>query len=572
MVFVDISGFTKMSERLARHGRVGAEEVSEVIGDTFARLLTTAYSYGAGLLKFGGDALLLWFSDERHALRACASAYSMRQTLRDLKVFQTTAGNVSLRMSIGIHSGEFDFFMAGGSHRELIVAGPAVTRTVLMESAAGAGQILISPETAAYLSGPHRGRAVAAGLLLKGQPGGVEHQDVVPTTSGANDLAPYIPVALRDTLLAGNLDPGHRPAAVAFLQFTGLDQMITTDGVLAAAETIDTLVRVVQESVEARQVTFLGTDIAADGGKIILASGVPTATGHDEEQMLLALRSIVATTPPIPIRIGVNWGHVFAGEIGPPYRRTFTVMGDAVNLSARLMARATPGDILSTQEVLEGSRTVFMTTALEPFMVKGKRKPVDAFSVGAAEGIRVTTVAAGAPLLGRDTELAAMQQAWRSSLDGNGSAIELVAEPGMGKSRLLEEFLNSVDGANLIRAECRLYQSATPYFPFQTLLRSALGLNSDDPVAELKSMVAARAPGARRSSASRGSTNGVSARARPALRAEATPPFSSRSTSTSRGRPSIAAWVSGSVDPSSTTITLGVTGSCSSTLATASPR
>lgn len=152
MVFVDISGFTKMSERLARHGRVGAEEVSEVIGDTFARLLTTAYSYGAGLLKFGGDALLLWFSDERHALRACASAYSMRQTLRDLKVFQTTAGNVSLRMSIGIHSGEFDFFMAGGSHRELIVAGPAVTRTVLMESAAGAGQILISPETAAYLS------------------------------------------------------------------------------------------------------------------------------------------------------------------------------------------------------------------------------------------------------------------------------------------------------------------------------------------------------------------------------------------------------------------------------------
>ena len=63
--FVDISGFTKMSERLARHGKVGAEEVTDAIGTCFEALLAVAYAAGGGLLKFGGDALLLLFTGDR---------------------------------------------------------------------------------------------------------------------------------------------------------------------------------------------------------------------------------------------------------------------------------------------------------------------------------------------------------------------------------------------------------------------------------------------------------------------------------------------------------------------------
>ena len=66
VVFVDISGFTKMSERLARNGKVGAEEVADVIGSVFARLLSVAYGEGGGLIKFGGDALLLLFTGPEH--------------------------------------------------------------------------------------------------------------------------------------------------------------------------------------------------------------------------------------------------------------------------------------------------------------------------------------------------------------------------------------------------------------------------------------------------------------------------------------------------------------------------
>src|SRR3954471_14018622 len=66
MLFVDISGFTKMSERLARHGRLGAEEVTDAVEACFGALLALAYAAGGSLLKFGGDALLILFTGDRH--------------------------------------------------------------------------------------------------------------------------------------------------------------------------------------------------------------------------------------------------------------------------------------------------------------------------------------------------------------------------------------------------------------------------------------------------------------------------------------------------------------------------
>ncbi len=118
-----------------------------------------------------------------------------------------------------------------------------------------------------------------------------------------------------------------------------------------------------QAATEQQGVSFLASDVDSDGGKLILTAGAPKVTGDDEERMLLALRSIVAADLPLPIRIGVHRGSVFAGDIGPFYRRTYTVMGDAVNLTARLMAKAEPGQIYATGEVLDHSNTLFETAA-----------------------------------------------------------------------------------------------------------------------------------------------------------------------------------------------------------------
>src|SRR5690242_3694850 len=111
VVFVDLSGFTKLSERLARLGREGAECLVEAIDDTFAKLLVDAYANGGSLLKFGGDALLLLFEGPGHVERGCRSAAEMRRQLRTVGRIQTRGGRVRLRMSVGVHTDVFPLFL-----------------------------------------------------------------------------------------------------------------------------------------------------------------------------------------------------------------------------------------------------------------------------------------------------------------------------------------------------------------------------------------------------------------------------------------------------------------------------
>src|SRR3954447_12668692 len=171
MVFADISGFTKMSERLARHGKVGAEEVTDAINTCFEQLLEIAYAAGGSLLKFGGDALLLLFSGDEHVARAAHAAVGMRHRLRTVGRIHTSSGLVVLRISMGLHSGTFHAFAAGDSHRELVVAGPAATATVEAEGTATAGEIVMSAAAAAQLPARCRGPARGDGFLLRTPPG-----------------------------------------------------------------------------------------------------------------------------------------------------------------------------------------------------------------------------------------------------------------------------------------------------------------------------------------------------------------------------------------------------------------
>ena len=170
IAFVDISGFTKLSEGLARHGKVGAEELTATIGTCFVSLLDLAVAYGGRLLKFGGDALLLFFAGEAHEARACRAAIEMRRALREVGRLTVLGQRVALRMSVGVHSGLFHFFLVGGSHREFIVAGPGASTVVTMEGTADAGEIVLSPQTAAALRPADVGLAKGPGFLLRRAP------------------------------------------------------------------------------------------------------------------------------------------------------------------------------------------------------------------------------------------------------------------------------------------------------------------------------------------------------------------------------------------------------------------
>jgi class 3 adenylate cyclase/tetratricopeptide (TPR) repeat protein len=289
-----------------------------------------------------------------------------------------------------------------------------------------------------------------------------------------------VPAPLRAQLLeVGPFEGEHRSAAVAFIHFAGIDDVIATEGPDAAAAALDGLVRTIQFAVEAHGVTFLESDIDRDGGKIILVSGAPQTFGDDEERMLRAMRAILDEGLPLPVHIGVSQGRVFAGQVGASFRRTYTVLGDTAALAARLTARAGEDEVWVSSEAFARGGRSFEAVELEPFLVKGKAEPVRAFVLGelAPESARPDTRSPEKlPFVDRERERAVLAASVAPVRMGFGTLVELVGEPGIGKSRLAAELRDNCGDMRQIGLRCEQYETSTPYHAFRPFLRSILGV------------------------------------------------------------------------------------------------
>jgi class 3 adenylate cyclase/tetratricopeptide (TPR) repeat protein len=478
LVFIDISGFTNLSERLAMRGRIGVEELTEVLNRVFGAMLEIAYGRSGMLLKFGGDALLLLFTGPDHPAQAACAAVEMRAALRVATSIPLSVGKVHLRMSVGVHSGQVHLFRVGKVHQELIVTGPAATRTTEMEHAASAGEILISPETAEHLPAAATKPGPEGGRLLRWRtapvpPGGAQTRRHV----SADAIEQCVPAVMRDHLRAGDVDFEHRVASVAFIRFQGVDALLAEEGPDAVAAALEELLVAVQVAAEEEDVAFLATDLDENGGKVILVSGVPRAQADDEGRLLRAVRMAADSVSMLSLQIGVHHGHVVAGTIGSPYRATYTVMGDTVNLAARLMAAAPHGEIYATAGVLDRARPVFDVTAVPPFFVKGKSRPVHAYSVADEIGLRGEADAQG-PLVGREQELGRLVGHLRSGGAG-AQALVLSGATGIGKSRLLEEAL-VLAGIPRFTVRGEPDGTSTPYRALRDSVRELLGIKRAD--------------------------------------------------------------------------------------------
>jgi class 3 adenylate cyclase/tetratricopeptide (TPR) repeat protein len=496
ILFADVSGFTPLTERLARQGKVGAEELTDVLNDVFGRLLAVAASAGGDLVKFGGDALLLLFTGEGHARRAAGCAEGLLAALRPFRRFRTGGGWVRLTMSIGFESGDVHLLLVGESHRELFAVGPVVSAAVGLESRAEGGEILTGPTAAAVLDPAWFTELPDEAFQVH-----AARQVTVPDRVGLDgDVASLgVPEVLREYLAGGRADGEHRVASLAFVQLRGTDAVLATEGPDAVAAAVEAVVVAAQRACLAHGVTFLATDVDADGGKILLVAGAPRLGERDEERMLLALRDTVTVASPLVVRAGTNRGRAFAVDVGTDGRRTYAVMGDATNLAARVMGRAERGQVVATQALLDHTAGAFDLQPLEPFFVKGKSQPVVASVVGPPTGEGATS-ADDLPFVGRVAEQAALASALAGVREGRGSVLVVTGEAGIGKSRLVNEALASADDVGVLKVEGGRYSAATPYFAARGALRALVGAGPRDEdatvVARLRAVLESAAPDA----------------------------------------------------------------------------
>jgi class 3 adenylate cyclase/tetratricopeptide (TPR) repeat protein len=479
LLFFDITGFTPLTERLARRGREGAEELSNLLDAVFSQLLMDAEDEGADLLKWGGDALLLLFDGADHGRRAARAGLRLHRALAQIGRAKTSIGRVKLRASAGVESGPVHLILAGNPalRRDMVLLGPTATAVTMLEHAAGIDEVLVGDATAAELGPelvrPHEGW----GHLLSGLPTPANR----PPQSEPEPMQAVVEHLIAPQLWAylsqPSREPEHRTVAVAFLRFDGTDTLLAEEGPEVVTAAVDEVLRNVQQTTVAHEVSFLDTDVDVNGGKLLLVGGAPSSAGDDTDRLLTAVGEIVKRSGRLPLQAGISHGRVFTGDTGSPTRRTYSVKGDAVNLAARLAAHADTGSILMAADVLEHTRRSYGVNDAPMASLKGKSKPVPVVTLG--EPLEPRKLQNSEDFfVGRDAEMAILRDAAEQLINGSGGLIEVVGEPGIGKTRLVDEAVALASDVTVLRCDCERTGAATPYTPVRRLLHHVLGTSS----------------------------------------------------------------------------------------------
>jgi class 3 adenylate cyclase len=234
------------------------------------------------------------------------------------------------------------------------------------------------------------------------------------------------------------------------------------------------------------------------GDEIMALFGAPIAHENDPERALraaLELMDAIAVfnrdhATELSLHIGVNTGPVVAGKIGSQDRRDYSVMGDAVNLAARLEDASTDGEIFVGPNTYRQTTRLFDFETLAPLKLKGKTEAIEIHRliglkaapkpIRGIEGLR-------SPLIGRDTELEDIRSAVRAVRKGNGGIRAIVGEAGLGKSRLVAEALQSF-AADVAWAEGRAlsYAAGISYWMARDLLLHLLRVKAETRPAKIE--------------------------------------------------------------------------------------
>ena len=286
---------------------------------------------------------------------------------------------------------------------------------------------------------------------------------------------------------------------------TALSERLEPEEVkLIVAEAVARIVRAVHE--------FGGTvkDLAGDG--VLALFGAPIAHEDDEERALrVSLRVLEELAEyaaeveaawgisGFGVRVGVSTGPVVLGDVGAGARIEYAAFGDAVNTAARLEAAAEPGTVLVSAETKRRAEPLFEWGEAQPFKLKGKAELVHAAPLQGvrAAGSRPRLLHEEARFVGREAELASGAEAIEQVMRGAGGILFLTGEPGIGKSRLLDEFRRIFDNSPgearrplWIEGRCASYGESIPYWPFRDLIRNWLAVAADE--SELRVRVSLR--------------------------------------------------------------------------------
>ena len=468
VVLADLSGFTRLTEVLTNRGPEGVEVLHDVLTLTFDALLEPSLALGGDVLGFAGDAALVWFDEDEHVARAVDAAAAMAPGLAALPASRT--GGARLQVSVGVHTGRFAAVLAGQSRRAVFVCGPAMSAAAALQREARPGQVLMSRAVAELIATSRCGAANRHGVVLRRGRGRVaieptsSYETITANITGSIDVRRrLLSSAVCEVLDATDASSDHRSASIGFVGVGGLDEVVARGGARAAHGVLQAVVETVTEVIDELGVEWMDVDVGVDSVKMLLTAGAPRAVDHDEDRLLFALRQIVDRCP-VPLRAGAQRGRVFAAPLGHAVRRSYTVLGDPVNVAARALGLASDGDLVVGDGMGVAGRPHVAAVPLGPVVLRNRAEPMAMWRVDAVDrhrwepAERSPATAGGA----RAAEWEMLASAWKRTVDGIGCSVVIASDPGMGASQLIDE-LADLAGPTATVVVAHPFQRSAPY-------------------------------------------------------------------------------------------------------------
>ncbi|MEM7125256.1 MAG: AAA family ATPase [Chloroflexota bacterium] len=526
VLFADISGFTPLTEALVHHygRRRGADELARHFNQVFHQLISQINRYGGSVIGFAGDAITCWFDEDLpigsiwsepkwpeskwpeskpknspkaaqcgSLLRSLAASMAMQEVMDSLGAIRIgSEDTVSLAVKIALSSGSVRRFLVGDANIQVIevLAGGLVDQVAAAEGVAEPGEIVIDQITLAKLPisyvqrGNWRGNgeggrfAPIASFDLLIEPVTLPHLENTLDEEAIRSwvLPPvYSRLNSQERFLAEI-----RPAVALFIKFDGIDY--ETD--FQAEEQLDQYIRWIQSVVDQYEGALIQLTTGDKGSYLYIAFGAPIA--HDDNAQRAAAAALALSTPPPElsfinqVQMGITQGQMRVGAYGGPTRQTYAVLGDATNLAARLMSRATVGQILVNQLIADEIVDHFELQELGFATLKGKREPTALYSLLRARIQKASqlNLRYHSPLVGREPELAQVTQVIRQALEGHSQILRIEGEAGIGKSHFAAVILEQAQrhGMKTWLGSCQSTGQDSVYLPFRQIVRQLLEL------------------------------------------------------------------------------------------------
>ena len=478
VLFADISGFTLLTERMAEKGPAGVEAIARILNEYFGQLIDIIYAYGGDVVKFAGDAVIaVWpvLSDSglrnsisradqwQWTMRAAECAIEVHQRLTNYRVEDAY---LYLKLAVGI--GKINTVHVGGvfNRWEFLMTGTPLVELGIANTLAKAGDILITPSAWKLIR--NDSNAIPVEFELKdtiaqggrldslNKPSSIFNspQKLTIPEGVENSLRPYIPGAVINRLTAGQSSwiAELRRVTVLFINLPDIDQS-------TELETAQTISKQIQRSVYRYEGSINKINVDDKGITIVAALGLPPFSHEDDPargvQAALMIRKELANLH-VSSYIGVATGRIFCGSVGNELRREYTIIGNAVNLAARLMGAASKQDelidkyfvpILCDRLTYDSAKEVIEFKALAPQHIKGRTEPVEVFHANEANK---SIVRSKTELIGRQEEKTMIANALQELSRGEQhQTLILQGEAGIGKSRLFEDLIRQAETLNV---------------------------------------------------------------------------------------------------------------------------